>query len=325
MVVGEAQILGQLRDAYALAVEHGTVGRTTHQLMQLALRVGKRVHTETDIDAAGRSMVTAALDLGLAQAGISIDAASALVVGAGAMGGLALATLRRAGARELIVTNRSLARACRLAANHNATAIPITSGYEVLRHVDIVVCATSSTTRVLTTSDLPPDRTRPLLVLDLAVPRDVDPAVADAPGVTLVDIATLRDNLAGTTGTEAAAAEAIVAKEAAAFVSRLRGFDIAPTVAALRNRADDVVGAELATLRRRCPDLSDEQRAEVARTVRRTAQRLLHEPTVRARELAASPGGDRYAALVRDLFDLGPAGPVSQPVTVEAGGAGMAQ
>jgi glutamyl-tRNA reductase len=167
MVVGEAQILGQLRDAYALAGECGAVGRTTHQLMQLALRVGKRVHAETDIDAAGRSMVTAALDLGLAQAGIPIDAASALVVGAGAMGGLALATLRRAGARELIVTNRSLARACRLAANHNATAIPMISGYEVLSHVDVVVCATSSTTRVLTTADLPPGRTRPLLVLDL--------------------------------------------------------------------------------------------------------------------------------------------------------------
>jgi glutamyl-tRNA reductase len=158
-----------------------------------------------------------------------------------------------------------------------------------------------------------------------AVRRDVDPAVADVPGVTLVDIATLRDSLAGTTGTDAAAAEAIVAREAAAFVSRLRGFDIVPTVAALRTRADDVVGAELAALRRRCPDLSDEQRAEVARTVRRIAQRLLHEPTVRVRELATSPGGDRYAALVRDLFDLGPPGPVTQPVTIEAGGPGTAR
>jgi glutamyl-tRNA reductase len=111
----------------------------------------------------------------------------------------------------------------------------------------------------------------------------------------------------------------------AAFVSRMRGFDIVPTVAALRARAADVVGAELAALRRRCPDLSEHQRAEIARTVRRTAQRLLHEPTVRARELAASPGGDRYAALVRDLFDLGPGGPVSQPVLTEAGGSVIAR
>jgi glutamyl-tRNA reductase len=307
MVVGEAQILGQLRDAYALAVEHDAVGRTMHELLQQALRVGKRAHAETGIDLAGRDMVTAALDLGLAQAGISIDGARALVVGAGAMGALALATLRRAGATELIVANRSAVRARRLAANHNATAISMTACYEVLDQVDIVVSATSSTTRVLAAADLPPGRTRPLLILDLAVPRDIDPAAAEVPGVTLVDVASLRDALAGTTGSDVAAAEAIVAEEAEAFLSWLRGFDVAPTVAALRMRADELVGAELAALRRRRPDLSDEQRADVARAVHRVVQRLLHQPTVRVRELAGSPGGDRYAALVRELFDLNPA------------------
>jgi glutamyl-tRNA reductase len=301
MVVGEPQILGQVRDAYALAAEHDTADRTVHEVMQRALRVGKRVHTETGIDLAGRDMVTAALDIGVARAGIPIVGARALVVGAGAMGALALATLRRAGATDLIVTNRGYERADRLAANHGATAVPMSALDEVLDTVDIVVCATSSPDRVLTA--VPP---RPLLVLDLAVPRDVDPAVADVPGVTLVDVAAVRAALAGTTGTDVAAAEAIVADEVASFLTWLRGFDAAPTVAALRARADDLVATELAALRRRRADLSDEQRADVARTVHRVVQRLLHQPTVRVRELAATPGGDRYAALVRELFDLDP-------------------
>jgi glutamyl-tRNA reductase len=313
MVVGEPQILGQLRDAYALAVEHDAAGRTIHELMQRALRVGKRVRAETCIDTAGRDMITAALDLGLARSGIVLSGAGGLVVGAGAMGALALATLRRGGAAELLVTNRGYERACRLAANHDATAIPMTSHVDVPDHIDVIVCATSSTTRVLTA--VPPGRTSPLLILDLAVPRDVDPAVARLPGVTLIDVESVRVALAGTTGTDVAAAEVIVAEEVAAFQTWLRGFDVAPTVAALRARADELVGAELVALRRRRPDLSDEQRADVARTVHRVVQRLLHQPTVRVRELAAGPGGDRYAALVRELFDLDPAGPV--PVRVK--------
>ncbi|HEU4425825.1 MAG TPA: glutamyl-tRNA reductase [Pilimelia sp.] len=307
MVVGDAQILGQLRDAYAIAVEHDAIGRTVHELMQQALRVGKRVRAETGINTAGRDMVTAALDLGRAQAGLSINGANALVVGAGAMGALALATLRRAGAVELTVANRGLARARRLAASHHATAVPIASIQEALKHVDIVVSATSSTTRVLRKADLPSARTKPLLILDLALPRDVDPTAADVPGVTLVDIASLRDAPAATTGVDLAAAEAIVADETHAFLSWLRGLDIAPTVAALRTRADELVCAELAALQRRRPDLSDNQRADVARTVHRVVQRLLHQPTVRVRELAASPDGDRYAALLQSLFDLRPA------------------
>jgi glutamyl-tRNA reductase len=307
IVVGDAQILGQLRDAYALAVEHDAIGRTVHELMQQALRIGKRVRAETGVDTAGRDMVTAALDIGATRAGISIKGASALVVGAGAMGAVALAALRRAGAMELTVANRSPARARRLAANHDATAIPIASCEEALKHVDIVVSATSSTTRVLQTADLPPGRTKPLLILDLALPRDVDPAAAHVPGVTLVDIASLRDAPAATTGAVLAAAEAIVAEETQAFLTRRRGLDIAPTVAALRTRADELVGAELAALRRRRPDLSDNQCADVARTVHRVVQRLLHQPTVRVRELAASPDGDRYAALLQTLFDLQPA------------------
>jgi glutamyl-tRNA reductase len=295
MVVGEAQILGQLRDAYATAAEHEATGRLLHELMQQALRVGKRAHAETGIDRAGQTVVSAALDL--ASPG-GLTGRSALVVGAGAMGSLALATLRRSGAGRLYVTSRSADRAARLAALHDAEAVPAPD----LSTVDLVVSATASPGYVLG----PADVTGPVTLVDLAVPRDVDPAVAALPGVRLVDIerlgAVLRGD--GTLTADQDAVEEIVATEVQAFLAWLRSAEVAPTVAALRARAEDVVSAELRRLAGRRPDLTDEQRSEVARMVHRVVQRLLHQPTVRVRELAAGPGGDRYAAVLRELFDL---------------------
>jgi glutamyl-tRNA reductase len=299
MVVGEAQILGQLRDAYALAAEHEATGSLLHELMQQALRVGKRAHAETGIDRAGQTVVSAALDLATAEGpGAGLAGRAALVIGAGAMGSLALATLRRAGAEPLYVTSRSPERAARLAALHDARAVPAPD----LSTVDIVVSATASAGYVLGPSDV----TAPVTIVDLAVPRDVDPAVAALPGVRLVDIerlgAVLREHGGLTADQEAV--EEIVAAEVQAFLAWLRSTEVAPTVAALRARAEDVVGAELRRLSARRPDLTGDQRAEVARTVHRVVQRLLHQPTVRVRELAAGPGGQRYAALLRELFDL---------------------
>jgi len=296
MVVGEAQILGQLRDAYSLAAEHEATGQLLHELMQQALRVGKRAHAETGIDRAGQTVVSAALDL--AANGTGLAGRSALVIGAGAMGSLALATLRRAGAAPLYVTSRSADRATRLAALHDATPVPSPD----LSTVDIVVSATASSGHVLGPSDV----TGPVTIVDLAVPRDVDPAVAALPGVDLVDIERLGAALRADDALAADrdAVEQIVSGEVQAFLAWMRSAEVAPTVAALRSRAEDVVGAELRRLAGRRPDLTDDQRAEVARTVHRVVQRLLHQPTVRVRELAAGPGGNRYAAVLRELFDL---------------------
>jgi glutamyl-tRNA reductase len=143
-------------------------------------------------------------------------------------------------------------------------------------------------------------------VVDLAVPRDVDPEVAALPGVSLVDLELLAETLRidKVVATDELAVTEIVAAEVRAYKQLLRGADVAPTVAALRARADDVVSAELHRLRQRRADLTDEQRADVAHTVHRVVQRLLHSPTVRVRELAAGPNGDRYAELLRELFDL---------------------
>lgn len=310
MVVGEAQILGQLREAYGIASERDTAGRMLHELMQQALRVGKRVHAETGIDRAGRSIVTAALAVGAGSGELSAYAGrTALVVGAGSMGALAVSTLTRAGVAQVLVCNRGSERAQRLAALHGAVAVDYAELSATLSSVDVVVCATASPDPVLTgpavAGAMARRAGRPLLVFDLAVPRDVDPAVADVPGVSLVDIGGLgHARIDEPSGAERDAAELIVAAEVEAFLSWLRGADVAPTVAALRARAEEVVTAELRRLGQRRPDLTEEQRADVARTVHRVVQQLLHSPTVRVRQLAVTPGGDQYAAALRELFDL---------------------
>ncbi|MEO3777038.1 glutamyl-tRNA reductase [Micromonospora sp. B11E3] len=311
MVVGEAQILGQLRDAYHWATGADAAGRLLHELMQQALRVGKRAHAETGIDRAGQSVVTASLDLAAALLDGDLAGRPALVVGAGAMGALGVATLSRLGAGPLTVTNRGTDRAVRLAESYGASAAPMAELTDVLSTVDIVVAATASTEPVLTREVVArglagraPGR-GPLVLLDLAVPRDVEAGVAELDGVEVIDIDRMAALLAdGPAATDAAAVERIVAAEVESFLTWLRGADVAPTVAALRGRAEDVVSAELRRLAQRRPDLTEEQRAEVARTVHRVVQRLLHQPTVRVRQLAAEPGGDQYAALLRELFDL---------------------
>ncbi len=179
---------------------------------------------------------------------------------------------------------------------------------EALAAADLVVSATASTRPVLSRSQLERvrrGRARPVVVLDLAVPRDVAPDATDLDGVTVIDIETLAaGRRTGPAAAETAAVEQIVAAEVEHFLGWLRGADIAPTVAALRTRADDVVSAELRKLMSRRPEFTEEQRADVSRTLHRVVQQLLHSPTVRVRQLAAESGGDQYAALLRELFDL---------------------
>ena len=304
MVVGEAQILGQLRDAYHAATEADSAGRLLHELMQQTLRVGKRAHAETGIDRAGQSVVTAALEVAAAALDGDLTGRRGLVIGAGALGALSVATLTRSGVGPLQITNRGAARAERLAEAYGATAVPFAELDAAIAVADIVVCATASTEPVLTAATLA-GREKPLVVLDLAVPRDVAPDVAGLPKVTVVDIESLaagRRTLPA--AAETAAVEQIVAAEVDHFLAWLRGAEIAPTVAALRTRADDVVSAELRKLSARRPEFTEEQRADVSRTLHRVVQQLLHSPTVRVRQLAAEPGGDQYAALLRELFDL---------------------
>jgi glutamyl-tRNA reductase len=318
MVVGESQILGQLRTAYTAAAELDAVHSSLHELCQHALRVGKRVHTETGIDRAGASVVTVGLHEAARVLG-PLTGRRALVVGAGAMGALSAATVLRAGVAELAVANRTATRASRLAEQlRGGGAFPVVRavpmddlGAELVR-ADVVVGCTGSVGAILSAATveaaLPARAGRPLVLLDLALPRDFDGAAGALPGVHYLDLAALAGP-AARLGTQDDVEEArrIVAAEVAGRLGARRATAVTPTVTALRARAAEVVEAELARLDARLPGLDDVTRAEVARSVHRVVQTLLHAPTVRVKQLAERPGGGAYADALRELFDLDPA------------------
>jgi glutamyl-tRNA reductase len=321
MVVGEAQILGQLRAAYGVASEIGTVGRAMHELAQQALRVGKRSHSETGIDGAGASVVSEALaDADAALGGLA--GRRALVVGAGSMGSLAAAQLRRAEAGSLVVANRTRERAARLAGALSADGLParaveLDQLATELARADVLVTCTGAVGTLLTSSVVAEalvDREagRPLVICDLGLPRDVEPSVGELAGVTVIDLATLNERLANRAeGAMVHQARQIVAEELAQYLSAQRSAEVTPTVTALRRRAAEVVDAELLRLSGRLPELSPDVRDELARTVRRVVDKLLHTPTVRVKQLAEAPGGDTYAEALRELFGLDPQAPAA--------------
>ena len=309
MVVGETQVLGQLRAAYALARDEGTVGRTLHPVAQRALRVGKRVHSETGIDQAGASLVSVALDRAAERIG-DLTGRRVLVVGAGSMGALAATTLTRRGA-DVVVSSRTQEHAERLATSLGGRAAELPALPAELAAADVLLTCTGATGIVIATGVVATamrDRPeRPLVVVDLALPRDVDPAVAGVAGVHVVDLALLQgqgENQA-VAADDVAAARTMIETEAALLRAERQAAEVAPTVSALRSQAAEVVDAELLRLSTRLPDLDVRHRAEIARTVRRVVDKLLHEPTVRVKELAADPGGTDYAGALRALFGLG--------------------
>jgi glutamyl-tRNA reductase len=307
MVVGESQILGQVRAAYALGTEAGSIGSVLHDLTQTALRVGKLVHSDTGIDQAGASIVSVALDRAEAARG-SLDGARVLIVGAGSMGALSAATLRRRSSGvDLVIANRGVERAERLAASAGARAIGLGDLRSAIADADLLICSTGSTGIVVEAALLDSRVDRPLTVLDLALPRDVDPSVAELPGITYVDLEALRSSGAAVSEDEVLAATAIVTDELAQYLAEQQQLAVAPTVTALRARANQVIDAELARLYARLPHADDTVRREVADAVRRAVEKVLHAPTVRVKELAATPGGDQYATALRELFDLDPA------------------
>jgi glutamyl-tRNA reductase len=319
MVIGEAQILGQLRAAYATADQVGTVGRALHELVQFALRVGKRVHAETDIDHVAASVVAEALADADAVLG-GLAGRRALVVGAGSMGGLAAAALRRADIGEVAIANRTEDNGARLARTLTEAGIPASFAgldrlAELIARTDLLVTCTGAVGAVVsveTVADALADRgaDRPLVVCDLGMPKDVETEVAALPGVTVVDLETLARRLGdGSAGRDAGRAREIVTEEVRGYLAAQRSAAVTPTVTALRRRAAEVVEAELLRLDSRLPELDGGVRAELAKTVRRVVDKLLHTPTVRVKQLASAPGGNSYADALRELFELNPQAP----------------
>jgi glutamyl-tRNA reductase len=353
MVVGETQILGQVRQALALAREQGTLGRVLDDLGALALRAAKRAHAETGIDRAGANLVSVGVGLAAARlrpgspalaarnyeigashfvdSGRARDGGSAdrplaglgvLVVGAGSMSSLAVATAHRLGAAGIVIANRTPKRAERLAASVSGSTAALADLPAAVAAADLVISCTGADGLVITAgmvSDALRLRAgstgtaattggaRPLVLLDLALPHDVDPGAAHLPGVTVLGLDALEDAghaVAAAQAEDVAAVRAIVAEELAARVSARHAARVAPTVVALRAKAAEVVEAELGRLGGRLGTLDERTRAEIARAMHRVADKLLHAPTVRVKELAGSPGGDSYETALRVLFDL---------------------
>jgi glutamyl-tRNA reductase len=336
MVVGEDQILGQVRSAVKLAAEHGTAGRVLGELGRLALRTGKRARAETAIGRAGLSLLSAAVELAAARLGPPAGTAAGpgadplagrdvLVVGAGSMSGLATATAARSGAASITVANRTRSHAERLAASVSPATITVTGLADLpaaIAAADVVISCTGAAGQVITgdmvSAALEAREAREagvarvaggaLVILDLAMPRDVEPAVAVLPGVVLIGMDQLSEHASAVRDDDVAAVRAILEAELAAYQSAMDAARVAPTVVALRAKAAGVVDAELARLAGRlsADALSGHALDEIAQTVRRVVDKLLHAPTVRVKELAGSPGGEEYAAALRVLFDLDP-------------------
>lgn len=309
MAVGEGQILGQTRAALRLGQELGSVGPALNVLFQQALRVGKRSRAETDIDLVAPTLVSAALEQA-ESAARPVAGSRVVVVGAGAMAGLATATVTRLGAGHVSVVNRTPERAVRLASEHAAEPVALDDLPLALARADVVISCTGSAGVIITRDMLAaarPDGAGPLAVIDIALPRDVDAGVATLPGVRLIDLADLAAALhGGESGGEVGEVRRIVGEEVTSFLAARRQASVAPTVVALRSMATSVVDAELGRLEARLPDLDAAARDEIRRTVNRVADKLLHEPTVRVKELANADGAVSYAAALAELFALDP-------------------
>jgi glutamyl-tRNA reductase len=309
MVLGESQILGQTREALRVGQEAGTVGPALNVLFQQALRVGKRSHAETDIDRVAPSLVTAAMSRAAEHVG-DLAGKNVLVVGAGSMASLTVATAARADAGSIVVANRTADRATRLASQYDAArAIPLSDLATATGPVDVLVSCTGAAGILVDAEAISSRRTSeaPLAVIDLALPRDVDPAVADLPGVRLIALDTLAIELESAPGgADVDGVRAIVAQELAAFLTARSMRSVTPTVVALRSMATAVVQSELTRLGARLPDLDDVSRAEVEKAIHRVAEKLLHQPTVRVKELANHTGAVSYAAALAELFALDP-------------------
>jgi glutamyl-tRNA reductase len=328
MVIGESQILGQLRHALHLARARGTLGRALSDLGSLALRAGKRAQSQTSIGAAGASLVSVGLQVATGHiagngaagrgGGSSLDADGlagkrVLVVGAGAMSGLIVASVARSGAAGLTVASRTLQRAQRLAASAQGRAAEMADLVAEMAAADLVVTCTGASGHVITADmvqDAMRQRTGGLVLLDLAMPRDVDPQVAELPGVMVTDLQTLAadGHPAFDPGErEIGEVRRIMAEELASHASARRALAVTPTVVALRAKAAKVVDAELARLAGRLDGLDGPAMDEIAKSMQRVTDKMLHDPTVRIKELAGSPGADTYEDALRVLFDLDPA------------------
>ena len=292
LVPGESQILGQIREAYEAARTRGTTGTLLNRLFEDALRAGKRVRTEAKLHELPESVAASAVELGARELS-GIEGRRALLFGAGKMSELAARDLRGRGA-EVVVASRTLESAQDLAERVGGRAAPFDAVAVELPEADLVISATRCPYPILHAEAVRP-REKPLVLVDVAVPRDLDPAIGELEGCTLFDIDELGEGLVGRED-EVREAESIVAEEAARFAEWRRSRDAADAIRDLRARAEEIRAEELARAGARLSELSPRERETVETLTSQIVNKLLHAPTVRAKETGSEP--------LRDLFSL---------------------
>ena len=314
MVVGEPQILGQLKSAYAIAKTEGSVGGLLETVLTRAFSVAKRVRTETGIGQMAVSVSYAAVELARKIFG-SLDGHSVMIIGSGKMGELAARHLRRSGARRIYVTNRTWERAEELAALFSGHAVEYSRFTAMLHDIDIVIASSGAPHYILTREDMQKviaaRRNKPMFLIDIAVPRNIDPAVNDVEGVFLYDV----DDLEGVVNAnlkersrQAEQAEAIVAEELDRMMARLQLETVTPTIISLQEQLEEIRAAEVTRALRRLPPMASEQQQQIAAQIdamtKSIINKIAHGPISELRRNAGDPDGVHVINAIRKVFHL---------------------
>jgi len=309
-VVGEAEILGQVRHSWDVAQSEGAAGSQLNLLFRHALEVGKRARTETGIGRHVASVSTAAVAMAAQRLG-SLEGRSILVMGAGEMGEGMVRALATNGVSDIRIANRTWENAAELAERLGGTPIRLAELDAALTEVDLLLTGTGANSMIIEHSDI--ERVmrargdREILVVDVAVPRDVDPAAADIPGVTILDMDDLRafaEAGMAERRREVASVESMCAEELERYLSVISAREVAPLVSRLHEQSEEIRVAELDRLRARLGDLDERQLEALDALTKGIVAKLLHQPTVRLKDAAGSPRGERLAEALRDLFEL---------------------
>jgi glutamyl-tRNA reductase len=307
MILGEVEIQGQVRRSYERALSLGTSGPIINRLFQDALRAGKRVRTETSISRHRASVASVAVDLARRELGC-LDGRHALVIGAGKHGALTARALMEAGVQTVYAANRTRDRAEDLARRFGGRTVGFDDLAGELRRCDLVLTCTSCPHRILTGRELAAAAEgRSIVVVDTAVPRDVEPSAGQLRGVTLIDLDTIQDEVARSLSAreeEARSAAPIIEEEVASFERWLAALQVAPTISALRERGHAAVERALRENEPRWQSLSDDDRERVELIARAVISDVLHEPTRRLRQAGERGSASLYVQTVRELFGL---------------------
>ncbi len=318
LVLGEPQILGQVAEAYSLARRHGTAGKIISRLFQTAIYAGKRTRTETAIRHNPGSIASVAVKL-IEEVVPDLAAAQVAVLGAGEMAELAVEALRKRGVKQILVVNRTLEKASELAGRWQAESATLESLPDVLAWADILITSTGAPHTIIQPALVEnvmvcregrrQDRRqgRPLVIMDIAVPRDVDERVEDIPGVCLYDIDTLAQGLETSQARRKAEIphiEAILAEEHHGFVNYLHTLDVVPIIVQMRQQADSIRQVELEKTMRRMADITPEMQAYMDTLTKAIVKKILHNPTIRLRAEANGPKASDYAEVARSLFGI---------------------